>query len=239
MKNKMTLVLIICTSICILFNLFIAFGFKFPTHKINYYNDFSFFNSFHFRKSSWASGPSPDPIWTPENVQYNNGKMILKINKNENSLTTGEVFTYNTFGYGLYQVRMIPIKNPGVVSSFFNYAEDGDVGTEIDIEFLGYDTTKVQFNYHTNGVGGHEYLYDLGFDASDDFHTYGFNWTKDAIYWYVDGILAYEVHADNIPKLEAPIAMDVWAGGKEEWLHEYDGKAPLSAYYDWISFTSP
>lgn len=44
---------------------------------------------------------------------------------------------------------------------------------EIDIEVLGKDTTKVQFNYYTNGVGNHEYMYDLGFDASEGFHTYG------------------------------------------------------------------
>lgn len=39
---------------------------------------------------------------------------------------------------------------------------------EIDVEVLGKDTTKVQFNYYTNGTGNHEYLYDLGFDASED-----------------------------------------------------------------------
>ena len=42
---------------------------------------------------------------------------------------------------------------------------DDDPWDEIDFEFLGYDTTKVQLNYYTDGVGGHEYMLDLGFDA--------------------------------------------------------------------------
>ena len=56
---------------------------------------------------------------------------------------------------------------------------------------LGKDTTKVQFNYYTNGVGNHEYMYDLGFDASEGYHTYGFDWQKDSITWYVDGKAVY------------------------------------------------
>ena len=52
---------------------------------------------------------------------------------------------------------------------------------EIDIEFLGKDTTKVQFNFFVDGKGGNEYMYDLGFDASEEFHTYGFRWEVDAI----------------------------------------------------------
>ncbi|MBC8059427.1 MAG: family 16 glycosylhydrolase [Clostridiaceae bacterium] len=41
-------------------------------------------------------------------------------------------------------------------------------------EYTSKDTTKVQFNYFTNGVGNHKYVYNLGFDASTSFHTYAF-----------------------------------------------------------------
>lgn len=34
----------------------------------------------------------------------------------------------------------------------------------------------MQFNYFTDSRGSHEFLYDLGFDASEEFHTYGFDW---------------------------------------------------------------
>lgn len=68
----------------------------------------------------------------------------------------GEYRSTNNYGYGLYEVSMKPAKNTGIVSSFFTYTgpAHGTQWDEIDIEFLGKDTTKVQFNYFMNGVGG-------------------------------------------------------------------------------------
>lgn len=202
--------------------------------------DFGKLSVFQLMRSTWPSGPAPDPVWSEDNVQFRKGEMVLSIDQKDGQLTSGEVQTYKKYGYGMYQVRMKPIKHVGTVSAFFNYARNDEIGesTEIDIEFLGSDTTKVQFNYHTNGVGGHEYLYDLGFDAAEAYHDYAFMWTSDAIYWFVDGKLAYEAHAKDIPRLEAGICMSVWAGGTKSWLGEFDRKTPLYAYYDSYSYTS-
>ena len=95
---------------------------------------------------------------------------------------------------------MMPIKADGVDTGFFMYTgpSDGDPWDEIDFEFLGYDTTKVQLNYYTDGVGGHEYMLDLGFDASEGYHTYGFDWQPDRITWYVDGVARYSA-TENLP----------------------------------------
>jgi beta-glucanase (GH16 family) len=224
--------LIVISGICIVFTTGIL------ANASTYRNDFTFLSSSDFRKSDWISGQSEDLTWKPENVQFHYGKMTLSINNDSGNKTAGEVFTNNLFGYGMYEVRMRPIKNPGVVSSFFNYFSENDIGTEIDIEFLGYDTTKIQFNYYTNGVRGKPCLYDLGFDAADDYHIYGFNWMENSIVWYVDGEPVYEA-TENIPQHEAPIAMDAWPSNDEEWAGKYDGTAPLKAYYDWISYTSP
>ena len=88
-------------------------------------------------------------------------------------------FNQNRYHYGLYEVCMKPAKSDGIVSSFFTYTgpydEPKTQWDEIDIEFLGKDTAKVQFNYYVDSKGGHEYLYDLGFDASEDFHVYAFD----------------------------------------------------------------
>src|SRR3546814_5746693 len=55
---------------------------------------------------------------------------------------------------------------------------------EIDFEFLGKSPRQVQVNYYTAGKGGHETMIDLGFDASEDFHTYAFEWRPDSIRWF-------------------------------------------------------
>lgn len=134
---------------------------------------------------------------------------------------------------------MKPAKNPGIVSSFFTYTgpSDGTQWDEIDIEFLGKDTTKVQFNYFTNGVGGHEKVINLGFDASQSYHTYAFNWQPGYITWYVDGVPKYTA-TSNIPKTPGKMMMNIWNGtGVDSWLGPYNGANPLYAYYDWVKFT--
>ena len=239
MKKRKIKILIsgMLATVVILGTLFSCFSCDASTIEATstFYSSFSGLNTLTFYKSNKPSGPATDPVWSPENVKYEDGKLRLAIDNADSKLTTGEVCTWQKFGYGLYQVSMKPIKNPGVVSSFFIYSQDG---TEIDIEFLGNDTTQVQFNYHTDGVGGHEYFYDLGFDASEEYHNYAFYWTEDGIYWYVDNQPAYEIHPDDNPTKEAHIFMDVWARYSESWLGQYDGKIPLYAYYDWISYTS-
>jgi len=181
--------------------------------------------------------------WRSGNVGFGDGKMYLSITSDPYGATAyagGEYRTKEFFGYGMYDVSMKPIKNDGVVSSFFTYTGpcDGNQWDEIDIEFLGKDTTKVQFNYFTNGVGGHEYVHNLGFDASQGFHTYGFLWEPGKITWYVDGV-AVHTATDNIPTTPGKIMMNAWPGtGVDSWLNPFNGKVPLTAEYDWASYTS-
>ncbi len=190
----------------------------------------------------WSNGGMFDCTWRRSNVSFSGGKMNLSITGNRwSGYNGGEYRTRQTFGFGMYDVSMKPIKNDGVVSSFFTYTgpSDGTVWDEIDIEFLGKDTTKVQFNYYTRGVGNHEYVYNLGFDASQSFHQYGFYWDSQSITWYVDKKPVYTATRD-IPQTPGRIMMNAWNGtGVDEWLKRYNGVAPLTAQYDWISYSKP
>ena len=185
--------------------------------------------------------------WYRDNVTFHNGKVQLHIDhdfdsKNDRPYSGAEIRTEGFYGYGRYETRMKPFKNPGTVASFFTYTgqwePNPDPWDEIDIEFLGKDTTKVQFNYWHNGVGEHELLYDLGFDASEDFHTYAFEWHKDRIVWYVDGKEVHRVTKD-LPQTKMRIMANVWAGiGVDDWLSPFnDSDLPLSAEYEYIKYT--
>ena len=192
------------------------------------------------KADGWSNGGMFNCMWSENNVLLNDGMMLLKINADgKGGYTGGEYRTKQIFGHGMYQVCMKPIKNQGVVSSFFVYTgpTDGTAWDEIDIEFLGYDTTKVQFNYFANGVGGHEFIYDLGFDASKEFHTYGFCWEPKKITWYVDGNQVHTVVSENIPVTPGKIMMNVWPGiGVDGWLQPYNGVTPLYGYYNWATY---
>lgn len=109
------------------------------------------------KADGWSNGGMFNCTWRNSNVWFRDGVMDLAIQRdNRGGFTGGEYRTHDKFGYGLYQVRMKPAKNTGIVSSFFTYTgpSDGTPWDEINIEFLGKDTTKVQFNYYTNGVRG-------------------------------------------------------------------------------------
>ena len=174
-----------------------------------------------------------------ENAVIGNGLLTLSLTKGgERGYAGAEYRSGARYSYGYYSVSMKPAKCSGVISSFFTYT--GRPWHEIDIEFLGDDTTKVQFNYYTNGKGGHEYIYELGFDASEDFHEYGFDWQPDSITWYVDGVSVYKATVD-IPSVAGHIMMNLWnvSDSSSGWAGKFDEtKLPLSAQYQWIGYKS-
>lgn len=135
---------------------------------------------------------------------------------------------------------MKPSPRPGVVSSFFTFTNEsyGNPWDEIDIEFLGYDMTRVQFNYYSNGEGKHEKWYKLGFDASKDFHEYGFQWTADSITWYVDNESVHPA-TESIPTTPGRIMINAWIASPSAsgWAGLFDNKFPgPSAEYKWIDY---
>ena len=193
----------------------------------------------------WTNGNPFNVNWYNKNVTFKNGLMQLIIDydptkANDVPYSGGEFRSKNFFGYGRYEVSMKALKNDGALSSFFTYTEpsDNNPWDEIDIEILGKDTTKVQFNYFRNGKGNHEYMYELGFDASQDFHTYAFEWHKNKIIWFVDGKEAYQVNK-AIPVTKAKVMMNAWAGKNvDDWLKPFNDKLlPIQAEYEWVKFT--
>lgn len=200
-----------------------------------------------WQKANWSNGDPFNCAWQPDNVTFGQGKMLLTLdNKGCPQECEGKPYasgefrsTQEKYGFGYYEVRMKPAKGDGLVSSFFTYT--GTYGQsdhhEIDFEFLGKDTNKVQLNYYVEGQGNHEVMIDLGFDASKEFHNYGFKLTPDSLTWYVDGKPVHTVKG-KVPSKPGKIMVNFWPGtGVDGWLKafNYSGK-PLSAEYDWIAY---
>jgi len=196
--------------------------------------------------NGWSNEGQFNTTWRKSNITFLDNRMQMILSLDTEPKIKGipyagaEYRTKKFYGYGRYEVSMKPIKNDGVVSSFFTYTgpSDGNPWDEIDIEFLGKDTTIVQFNYFTKGRGNHEFVYELGFDASEDFHTYAFEWHEDKIVWFVDGVEVYTA-TKTIPTTRGKIMMNVWCGkGVDSWLKAFDPSSiPLTAEYEWFSYT--
>ena len=220
-----------------------------------------------FESDGWSNGDVFNVVWKSHNVHYEDGIMRLGITEEkatawvndaevEYKYTAGEARTQNYYHYGDYEVSMKPSANGGTASTFFVCTgpydlKDGvpNAHDEIDIEFLGKDTTHVQFNFFVDGVGGNEFMYDLGFDASKEFHTYGFRWEENAITWFVDGEPVYKVttddveegknlkHVDKLPSTAGRILTNYWCGNERAygWMGEYKGEtADNGTTYQWI-----
>ncbi len=211
-----------------------------------------------FESDGWTNRDVFNVAWKKQNVTYNDGAMQLKITENpDGSMEThdgyfaGEARSYQYFGYGDYSVKMKPAKKAGTASTFFTCTgpydenEEGEPNPhdEIDIEFLGSDTTKVQFNYFVNGVGDHEYMYDLGFDASEEYHEYGYRWTSEYIEWFVDGEPVHKVTATEstpLPTTPGRILMNHWCGTEkaEGWMGKYELDSSITCDYKSVKTTA-
>ena len=170
------------------------------------------------------------------NAVIEDGLLTLTLTGSEGKYAGAEYRSHARLSYGYYSVYMRAARCDGVISSFFTYC--GFPWDEIDIEFLGDDTTRVQFNYYTHGVGGHEYIYDLGFDAAEDLHEYGFDWQEGSITFYVDGRSVYRA-TENIPTSPGQIMMNLWCVDDSHagWAGQFSGEGlPVSAQYGFIGY---
>lgn len=178
--------------------------------------------------------------WDYNNVKIVDGIAEVSLYDTEDKNYGAEIKSNEGFLYGYFGARMKTFKKRGTVQSLFTYnGGPRYIWDEIDIEFLGKDTTKVQFNYYHEGVGGHEYMYDLGFDSSSDFHDYGFKWEKDKITWFVDFKPVYAVEASL--GQWGYLMLNVWAGKDNQtlnWLGRYDkDDQKHTAYYQYLSYS--
>ena len=133
----------------------------------------------------------------------------------------------------------------GVVSSLFTYRYAP--WQEIDIEFKGRDTRKMQANiFYNRGPEGaaNNAAFEvppfpedvpLPYDAAEEFHVYGFEWEPGVIRWYVDGEQVLESRdASRVPELAQQLMMNIWITNRS-WAGPLDASAlPAEAQYDWV-----
>ena len=206
----------------------------------------------------WQGNVSPDHIWRISGVWTGTGNNVLdpalaalipkyegrsggflSLSVKANELRGSEIQTLPSYGYGYYETRMKVTTVPGVCASFF-WVEAPKYGArEWDVEFLTNEpwisspnSGKVHLFIHPADI---QYIVDLPFNPSLDFHRYGFLWTAQSIAFTVDGQI---VHTFSDPSLSTNatgfIMMNTWTG-KPNW-GGGPPKADATTYYDWVKF---
>jgi beta-glucanase (GH16 family) len=227
-----------------------------PTAQTSFTDHLSGFDTSRWMKADgWTNGSPFDNAWLAGHITFAAGLMDIRLDDQAalgEPYSSGNYQSTGFYGYGCYEASFRPVAGSGVVSSFFTYAGPFDNGgngqhNEIDIEFLGYDTRFMQINFWTNGIGGHEAVVDLGFNAAQNLHHYGFKWTASGIEWYVDKVLVHAVQdsaAAPIPKAAESlqkIMMNVWPvdATASAWAGTFtDPGFPLHGVYDWVRYTA-
>jgi GR25 family glycosyltransferase involved in LPS biosynthesis len=174
--------------------------------------------------------PSNQADFKKENfsIQDDSGfEITINIEKGDGrQYSSASIVTQKAYLYGSFEIVMKPIKGDGIISAFFIHRNDP--WQEIDIEFLGNDTKKVLVNVYFNpgfenaklnyGVRGTPILIDLGFDASENFHTYKIEWEHHEIRWYVDDKIIHfrKIWSPTpIPNLPLHLYVNSWITNSE------------------------
>lgn len=119
---------------------------------------------------------------------------------------------------------------------------------EIDVEFMGKNTTYMQsnvfarvYNANENSGSGNEQLHNLGFDAAENYAAYSFKWSNGRIDWWVnDKLVRTETRGSaKVPEdgMKMRIAASVWPVTPiaEVWAGELSRTfQETEARYQWI-----
>lgn len=153
---------------------------------------------------------------------------------------SAEISSRETYRYGYFETRMRAVRGGGIVSGFFTFTLPTGPNTEneIDMEITGNASTQIELVYHVNG---HHirHIAQLGFDASEGFHTYAFEWRADQIRWYIDGRRVHTSRS-HVRELDRPhqiftslwnsVRMPIWLGPFDPTLAPHKMTVSCMAY---------
>ncbi len=184
--------------------------------------------------------------WSPDRVRPRAGGALLEVRRTpegEEPFSAGEMQSDGFYQYGRYEAVMQPAAGSGLVTAFFTYTGPwfGGPHDEIDIEFLGSDTTRIHFNYFRKGKSIRPATFDLPFDAAAAPRLYAFEWRPDGITWFVEDEPVYStVPGDpDIPAAAGKVMFSAWTG--KPHMAGWHGKPTFTdgagAAFQCVSFT--
>jgi len=141
-----------------------------------------------------------------------------------------------SFLYGRFEAVLRPSRVPGMVTGMF--LQRDSPRQEIDTEFVGNRRRQILTNvYYNPGVDGARFDYgyrgtpilvDLGFDATEDFHSYAIEWSPNQLRWYVDGRLIHRRanwEPTPIPHLPMRFHLNLWPPRSRELAGRMPGRS--------------
>lgn len=165
----------------------------------------------------------------PANVDVDGGNLRVKLPAR--TLDGGEISTTDLTGYGSYSTRMKLPNAPSSITGFFLYKAP-DLESEVDIEVFNDSTRRIMFTTYAGGRQTHTETARLPFDPTAGFHEYRFDYSQDAVTFYVDGV-EMRTWDTGIPQTSMHLMVNSWF---PSWLEGKRPKKNAYTYVDWISY---
>jgi endo-1,3-1,4-beta-glycanase ExoK len=164
------------------------------------------------------------------------------------AVSSAELLTAQSYGYGRVEARVRFAPGDGVVSSAFLWKEGSEVaGTfwnELDFEKVGADCRLETNPIYGKPPANHTQKHALGLDLCGAFHTYAYEWTPEAIVWLVDGVeirretgAMAQAYAENASQ-GMQIHFNLWPGDASFGGNFSPDILPVHEYVDWVQFST-
>jgi len=196
--------------------------------------------------NGWSNGEHQSCEWRADAFSIEDNKLVMTVSDQGGKVRPigcPEMHTKTPTLYGRYEARMRTAAGSGLNTAFFTYtgkSYGAPAHDEIDFEFLGKAPTKVEVNYFANDQVVRGKIVDLGFDATKDFHDYGFDWSATGITWYVDGAVVYKTpKGAPVPRIPSYLFLSLWSGAamEDSWMGPFTYTNPVTAEVAWTRFT--
>ncbi len=197
------------------------------------------FNSLDALKANWdiSTWGSTAHQYAAENVNVVDGILVLKLNASpQGVIPVGGEITYNArkFLYGSYRASIKTTNVPGSVIGWFTY-KDGVPGDgqlhEVDFEILTRQPKRMWFTLHHDAYSVDHKTYDVSFDPAEAFHEYRFDWHKDSVVYYIDGVRIDKL-TKKVPDDSTAIMFNHWSKNIANW----GGAAPTVDTYMYVDY---
>lgn len=190
----------------------------------------------------WANGAYMVNDWQASQSRFSQGLTLTLAPAvvKEHRYSSGEVQSRDVYGHGYFEATMRAAPGSGIITGFFTYTGPhfGQSWNEIDVEILGAKPREVLLTYFFDGEKISKVV-KLNFDATAEYHTYGFDWQPRHITWYIDGRPVHKVTGDRLPLPNVPQKLMVSLWGSEtltDWSGAFNKNAmPTSAFFSCIA----
>ena len=164
------------------------------------------------------------------------------------AVSSAELYTSKSYGYGRFEARLRFAPNDGVVASFFLWKDGsekaGAYWNELDFEKLGADCHYQSNAIYGNPSANHTMNHTPPGDLCGAYHTYAYEWTADTVTWLVDGAVirketgaTAQAFAQNA-STGMQFHFNLWPGDSSFGGTLNPSALPLHQYIDWVQYST-